>query len=126
MLLRKIMFAKDEPVFLGGVLNTAKRHTDDDGRKGYLDDIVTYWKGFEKNSYFKHGAITADERANNTEISWMTDRAIAQDWLYGELLHFDADRRERIKNFNDETKYQCGLLWAKDAMPLTRRYCQYL
>jgi hypothetical protein len=115
--LRKIMVAQEEDVYLGKILKIISRYTDAEARQLWVTPIRQMWDGFTDMHYFSAGGIPVSEGEGAT-FSLLKDRQIAIDWLYGELLHYDVERRERIKYVGDETKFQAGLLWAKDSIIL--------
>ncbi|MFE4501703.1 hypothetical protein ACFRFQ_17765 [Rhodococcus sp. NPDC056743] len=115
--LRKIMVAQEEDVYLGKILKIIGRYTDVEARENWVSPILQMWDGFTDMHYFSAGGIPISEGEGAT-FPLLKDRQIAIDWLYGELLHYDVERRERIKHVGEETKFQAGLLWAKDSIIL--------
>jgi hypothetical protein len=49
-----------------------------------------------------------------------SDREIAGDWLYGDLIHADPQRRQKIRHIPDHYKLLAGLLWVKDSILMVR------
>ena len=55
---------------------------------------------------------------------WQTetrsDRAIAMDWLYADVVHADAQRQDAIKHIPEEERLMAGLLLVRDGVVYTR------
>jgi hypothetical protein len=76
------------------------------------------WKELTDGMYWSL-AVAAD--AEGRESAPMhSDRQIATDWLYGDLVHADPKRRRRIRHVPEGYRILAGLLWAKDGILLTR------
>jgi hypothetical protein len=59
-----------------------------------------------------------------TNGEWQTemrsDRAIAMDWLYADVVHADVQRQEAIKHIPEEDRLMAGLLLVRDGVVYTR------
>lgn len=75
------------------------------------------WKDFPTSS--RWGLAVASAADDAGEAPFRSDRAIAWDWLYGDLLHADPDRRQRLRHVPESERIMAGLLWVKDAVLLT-------
>jgi len=76
------------------------------------------WRSFPTSSRWGLAVATAVDDFGTAPFR--SDRAIAWDWLYGDLLHADPDRRQRLRHVPDTERIMAGLLWVKDAILLTR------
>lgn len=55
-----------------------------------------------------------------------SDRQIAKDWLYGDLIHADAEAQYRIRHIPEDDRIMAALLWVKDSILLTRATYQLI
>lgn len=76
------------------------------------------WGGFPSTRYWD--VATARGTGDLDSAPLRSDRQVAADWLYGDLVHADPERRRRIQHLSEGDRLMAGLLWVKDGILLTR------
>jgi hypothetical protein len=88
-----------------------------DETRAVIKELRKAWQTLPGSMYYSVGSA----RGPAVEGTVMrTDRQIALDYLYGELVHADRERIERLKFLPEGEKYIAALLWTKDGLLLTR------
>ena len=62
-------------------------------------------------------AASVGDRPGPAELR--TDRQIARDFLYGDLVHADVDARQRLRMMPEEERLQAATVWVAEAVRLT-------
>jgi len=116
--LRDIVMAPSTAVSMGAVLNSLHRCVrDQEALDTRVKPLQEAWKAFRKMKYFSANGWTSRTEG---QVELLSDREIAEHWLYSDQLHFDLDRRAQLRLFDEGTKLQAAALWAKDACILVR------
>jgi hypothetical protein len=114
------IFLENEEVFYNKVMNALGYLAQAAPRESrrVIIDVKTAWKELTRGMYWSL-AVAADAEGRGS-APMRTDREIALDWLYGDLVHADPQRRHHLRNVPRHYKVLAGLLWAKDGILLTR------
>jgi hypothetical protein len=108
----------DDPVHAPTVLGRALGQLQDGEIKQQVAAIQKQWQTFNEVSYFSFG--TTHEVGIRPDAGEMrTDRQIAMDYLYGSLIHHNAENRSRNRYVGDGAIRQAVALWVRDAILLT-------
>lgn len=114
------IFLENEEVFYNKIMNGLAylaQEAPTESRQVIIE-VKAAWKELTRGMYWSL-AVAADAK-DRDESPMRTDREIALDWLYGDLVHADPQRRDRLKNIPHHYRVLAGLLWAKDGILLTR------
>lgn len=113
------LFLEKDPVFhdkitkaLGGLI----RDGAPEQAQATVKALKKGWQGHDKSHRWSL-AVSANTVLNG---QWRTDRQIAHDFIYGELLHANADARQRLKHVPIDERLRAALVWVADATRLTQ------
>lgn len=112
------IFLQGDPVFhgmvmtaIGGLTREAPSH-----QKAATRAVRDAWRSFEKSNRWSMGVAT---EASGLEGAMRTDRQIARDFLYGDLVHAEADAQRRLAGVSREDRLIAAVPWVSDAIHLT-------
>lgn len=112
------LFLNDDPIFHGKVTNAMGGLAQ--GAPQLQQELVKVlkksWQAHDK------GYRWAFATSKNPHLAgaWRNDRQIARDFLYGELVHADADARRRLRYVPESERLQAAVVWVADAIRLTQ------
>lgn len=112
-------FNNDDPVFHGRVTNALLNLLTDTTPaevKQVLRSLKKAWAKDEDNYRWSMGVAIAGDPPGQM----LTDRQIARDWLYADLVHADADARQRIRHIPREHRLLAATSWVTDIATLTQ------
>ena len=113
------LFTNDDPVFHGRVTNALLgllTDTTPASVKQGLRSLKKAWAQDEDHYRWSLGIATAGDPPGQMR----TDRQIARDWLYGDLVHADAEARRRLRNVPRHERLLAALSWVSDVIKLTQ------
>ncbi|QXG77484.1 hypothetical protein KUM42_08265 [Modestobacter sp. L9-4] len=112
------LFLQDDPVFYGKVTNAIGGLARSAGNehKATIKALKEAWRTFDKSYRW---AVAVSKEPNFTAGQFRNDRQIARDFLYGDLVHADADARQRLANISPEERLLAAVVWVADATRLT-------
>ncbi|MGY1608739.1 hypothetical protein [Geodermatophilus sp. SYSU D00700] len=114
------LYLQQDPVFHGKVTNALKglaQHHASDAEKVQVQKLKEAWQKQEESYRWSMGASKAPgDRAGQMR----TDRQIARDFLYGDLVHADPEARARIRYIPQNERLLAAVVWVADATKLTQ------
>lgn len=87
------------------------------GQAELLKALRKAWQDHEGAWRWKVGS-SRDNSPGAQELR--TDRQIARDFLYGDLVHADADARRRLRLVPEDERFVAAGVWATDAVRLVQ------
>jgi hypothetical protein len=113
---------QSEYVYAPRVLDELGRRIHDERwRRERLKPLRDAWVNFDKTMSWSASVADATE-----ESPMRSDREIAKDHLYGNLLHRDVDRRRRIALLSDTTLLYATTLYVKDGVLLCEATSRFI
>jgi hypothetical protein len=115
----RALFNQDDPIHHGKVTNALLgllTDTTPTAVKKELRALKKAWAQDEDSYRWSLGIATAGDPLGQMR----TDRQIARDWLYGDLVHADAEARRRLHNVPREERLSAALSWVSDVIKLTQ------
>ncbi len=114
--LRPFFLARD-PVYHGKITKALKLLTrsSESAVREKVERLGAAWQQLPRGTYWSMAVATGSDGAT----PMLTDRRIADDWLYGHFLHHDVERRERIRHVPVGDRLLAATLWVKDGVLLT-------
>ncbi len=64
--------------------------------------------------------------SSDNEPNGLTDREIAECWMYANLVHADLERRRRIQHVPEGERYLAATVWVSDCVLVTRAVQQLI
>jgi hypothetical protein len=112
------LYLEQDPVFHGKVINAigGLAQPAPDEQRALVKMLKKAWKRQEDNYRWSMGASrTPGDRSGQLR----TDRQIARDFLYGDLVHADPEARARIRYIPQSERLLAAVVWVADATRLT-------
>lgn len=118
------MMLQNEWIHAPKVLNfIGKRVTDTAVRSSVIGPVRKQWTAFDQTHYWAAG-VSVPSKEHKSGLR--TDRQIAEDYIYGKLVHRDPQRLKRLEYLNESTMEQAAVLWAKDGILLAEQTCRLI
>jgi len=113
------LFLKDETVFHAKVMNALLHLTQQgpDSHRALLREGKKAWAGHKGGYRWKMTSAIVDGPPLMGRM--LSDREIARDFMYGDLVHADPDARARLKHVPMEDRLWAAASWITDAIKLT-------
>jgi hypothetical protein len=113
------LFLEQDPVFHGKVMNAISGLAQagaDDEQKATIRSLRDAWRSFEKS---RRWAVGVSKEPSITHGQMRSDREIARDFLYGDLVHADPEARKRLRHISEDERLLAAVVWVADATRLT-------
>ena len=114
------MFLESDPVFHGKVMNAmgGLAQGAPQLQQELIKSLRNAWQSHERSYRW---AMTSSKAPTSMGAEvWRTDRQIAQDFLYGDLVHADPEARRRLRHISESERLRAAVVWVGDAVRLTQ------